>query len=216
MAAQHSDEAAEAAVLKLRRHFKFSLDDLEANRRGVLSQKQLARIAGYERGGRILGGVVGAALLLFSAQFTPMALSVWKTAIDNVATREHVLWAWLLINVVVAVFGLLMAALAPIGIFLIVSQFLNRKSYRLQHRRGRARLKMGRGNSQFGHVYYDLYIDDQEFDGDSSLIDLIDPGAEYSVYFLEGVEEIVSIELIANGTDIGNAENDNPCGSFTC
>jgi hypothetical protein len=216
LAVRRTNDAAEAAARKLRRHFKFSLDDLAANRRGVLSRKQMARIAGYDRGGRMLGGVVGAALLLFSALFTPMALSAWKTVFGNVALREHLLWAWLLINAVVAVFGLLMAALAPAGIFLIVSQFLNRKSYRVQHRRGRARLKMGRGNSQFGHVYYDLYIDDQEFDGDSSLIEIIAPGAEYSVYFLEGVEEIVAIELISDGADTGNAMNGHLCGSSPC
>ena len=216
MAAQHSNAAAEAAARKLRRHFKFGLDDLAANRRGVLSPKQQARIAGYERGGRMLGCIIGAALLLFSALFVPMALSVWQTALGNVALRERALWAWLLINAVVAVFGVLMAALAPVGIFLIVSQFLHRRRYRLQHRRGRARLEKGRGNSQFGQVYYDLYIDDQEFDGDSSLIELIVPGAEYSVYFLEGVEEIVAIELISAGADTGNAVNGNLCGNSPC
>jgi hypothetical protein len=187
----------EAESKKLRRHFKFTKDDLEENRRGVLSKKQMKRITGYEWGGKILFIIIGVILLVFAVGFTPLAFSAIKNIYSNDSLMKHALWAWILFGTIILIFGLFLLLLGAAGIFLIVSQFIKRKSYKLLNIRGRARLEKGHGND-YRHVYYDLYINNQEFDGSSSIPNVIISGAEYIVYYLEGVEEIVSVELISD------------------
>jgi len=94
------------------------------------------------------------------------------------------------------IFWLILLLLGAAGIFLIVSQFMNRRAPNLLSIRGRARLEKWHASDP-RHVNFDLYIGDQEFDGDSSTAKVIVAGAEYVVYYLSGVEEIVSIELVS-------------------
>jgi hypothetical protein len=49
-----------------------------------------------------------------------------------------------------------------------------------------------------GSVYYDLYINDEEFDGDGDHFPkAIIEGAEYIVYYTKGAQQIVSAELVS-------------------
>jgi len=69
--------------------------------------------------------------------------------------------------------------------------------------RGKARLVKGtgRGSNRRSSVYHDLYINEQEFDGDGALDKVIVPGAEYVVYYIEGVNEIMSAELVTSSNN---------------
>ena len=89
MQANQTTSRADADAKKLRRHFRLTLDDLEQNRRGLLSEKQKARIAGYERGGRILGVAVGAMLLVLSAAFVPLVSTAMNTILGSEALRQY-------------------------------------------------------------------------------------------------------------------------------
>lgn len=48
------------------------------------------------------------------------------------------------------------------------------------------------GRSQ--HAYHDLYINDQEFDGDGKMPNVIQEGTEHIVYYMNTTEEILAVE----------------------
>jgi hypothetical protein len=183
---------------KLRRHFKFTQDDLEENRRGVLSKKQMERIAYYERGGKLMFIIIGTLLLIFPVGFAKTIITGISSSYQNNFILEHAAWAWGLTVAIQVIFGLFLLAIGIAGIFLIVSQFLKIKPYKLVSIRGRARLEKGHGR-RFSHVYYDLHINEQQFDGDSTMNKVISQGVEYIVYYLESNAEIMSIEKASNG-----------------
>ncbi len=185
----------EAEARKLRRHFKFTEADLMANRGGVLSEKQKQRIARNERGGQTIGVVIGAGLLLGGGVFMVGTIT-WMGALGQMTDPLGGL-IWLLWGGFGLAFGLVGLAFAAGGIFMIVSQFINRGEFKLLSIRGRAHLKAGHGN-RYSHVYYDLYINDQEFDGNETMNKVIISGAEYIVYYIDKVEEIVSVELVSD------------------
>lgn len=188
---------SETEAKKLRRHFKFTNDDLEENRRGVLSKKQIERIAYYERGGKIMFSIIGVLLLIFPIGFSKMIISETIKMYQNESLFESAVWAWGFFLAILVIFGLFLLVIGVVGIFLIVSQFLKIKPYKLVSIRGLARLEKGHGN-RFSHVYYDLHINNQQFDGDSTLNKVIVQGAEYIVYYLESNAEIMSIEKVSN------------------
>lgn len=184
---------AETESKRLRRHFKFTNDDLEENRRGVLSKKQTERIAHYEQGGKLMVIIIGVLLLVFPIGFANFTISGIFNAFQDNFGFERAVWVWGLVIAVYAFFGLFLLAVGFAGIFLIVSQFLKIKPYKLIKVRGKARLEKGHGN-RFRHTYYDLYIGEQQFDGDSTLNKVIFQGDEYIVYYLESNAEIMSVE----------------------
>ena len=186
---------------KLRRHFKFTNDDLEENRRGILSKKQIKRIAYYERGGKIIFSIIGVLLLIFPIGFSKMIISGIITTYQNEVLFESAVWAWGLFIAILVIFGLFLLAIGVAGVFLIISQLLKVKPYKLVSIRGHARLEKGHGN-RFSHVYYDLHINNQQFDGNGTLNKVIVQGAEYIVYYLENNTEIMSIEKVSNGMSI--------------
>lgn len=189
------DNDNETEAKKLRRHFKFTKDDLEENRRGVLSKKQLKRIAYYERGGKIVVMLMGVFLLVFPVGFANFISSEILYTYQNKFLFEQAVIIWGLLLLILVAIGLFLLVIGIAGIVLIVSQFIKSKPYKLVSVRGHARLEKGHGN-RFNHIYYDLYIDEQEFDGDSTMNKVITQGAEYIVYFLESNAQIMSIEKI--------------------
>ncbi|HND48850.1 MAG TPA: hypothetical protein PLL95_09830, partial [Anaerolineales bacterium] len=178
-------------------HFKFTNDDLEENRRGVLSKKQIKRIAYYERGGKIAFSLIGVLLLVFPIGFANTLISEISRTYQNEFLFKSAVWVWGVEITISVIFGLFLLAIGVAGVFLIVSQFLKIKPYKLVSIRGLARLEKGHGN-RFSHVYYDLHINNQQFDGDSTLNKVIVQGAEYIVYYLESNAEIMSIEKVSN------------------
>ncbi len=171
--AQSADSPLEDEAKRLRRHFKFTEEDLAFNRRGELSDKQKRRIAGYERGGKKLLISVGA-MLLVPAAFLGAIMFFFDQG-DNCL-------------------GLMALGLLLVGLFLIVSQFFNSpRSFKVLSVRGPARLEKGT-MSRSERAYYDLYINDKQFDGDGSMPNVIQAGTEYIVYYLSTTEDIVSVE----------------------
>jgi len=72
----------EAEAKKLRKHFEFTEADLMANQSGVLSEKQMKRIAKEEQGGKKLGWIIGTTLLVGSLAFTPLVF-FWFSNLDK-------------------------------------------------------------------------------------------------------------------------------------
>jgi len=182
----------EAEAKKLRKQFKFTEADLMANQNGVLSEKQMERIVKDEKGGKRLGFIIGGGLLVGSIAFTPLVL-FWMSNLDKM---KDILGVWLLWGGAGLLFGLVVLGMAGAGIYLIVSQFMGKTQNKLVNVRGQARLVKGHTSRRY-RVYYDLHINEQEFDGDDTMNKAIIPGAEYIVYYIEGVNVIMSAELVS-------------------
>ncbi len=191
----------ESETGKLRKHFGFTAADLSANQSGVLSDKQKQRFEKEEQGGKRLGFIIGGLMLVLSISLSP-ALSVF--APGNLDFIKDVPAVWLLVEGFGVVCALILLALAGAGVFMIISQFMGKKKTLLSVR-GKARLEKGiaRGGNRRSSAYHDLYIDDQEFDGDGTIDKAIIRGAEYIVYYMDGINEIMSVELVR---DIGSQE----------
>ncbi len=182
----------EAEAKKLRRHFSFTESDLSANQRGVLSEKQLERIAKDERGGKRLGFIIGGGLFLGGIAFI-LLVFFWMSNLENM---QDLFWISLLWGGMGLLLGLIALAMAGAGVYLIVSQLRGKAPNTLMNVRGKAQLVKGHTSRRY-RVYYDLHINEQEFDGDGTIDKAIIQGAEYVVYYLDGVGQIMSVELIS-------------------
>lgn len=191
--AERTDIDFEAEAKKLRKQFGFTEADLMANQRGMLSERQIAQIATNEKGGKTLGVIIGAILLLVGALLAKPIMNWMKQAVQMPELWLQTLW-----KVAGGIFGLFALAMVAGGVFLIVSQFIGKNNTKLLNIRGRANLVKGYGD-RTTHAYYDLHINGHEFDGNSTTNKAIIQDAEYIVYYIEGVEEIMSIELVSNG-----------------
>ena len=170
----------EGEAKKLRKYFKFTEDDLAINRTGVLSEKQKQRIrkeAGSLRTGLLIIGMI----LLGATVYGVIGFDV-----DFFGIFPALLW------------GIVWGIPAVLCIILSIS---SSPQFKLLSARGPARFERGETSRRHhsGSVYYDLYINDQEFDGDGDHFPktMID-SAEYIVYYTKGSQQIVSAELVSN------------------
>jgi hypothetical protein len=192
----------EGEAKKLRKHFSFTEADLMANHSGVLSEKQKQRFEKEERGGRGLGLLIGGTLLVLSIGLIPALFLFDPRKLDFIKDTPGAWWpVVLLVGGAGLLFALVLLGLAGGGIYLIVSQLFMGKKKALVSVRGEARLTKGiaRGSNRRSSVYHDLHIGDQEFDGDAGMDQAIIRDAEYVVYYIEGINEIMSVELVGAG-----------------
>ncbi len=185
-----SSTELEAEAKKLRRHFKFTEQDLEMNQRGELSEKQKQRMERYDLGGRKLGIFIGSVLVLFGLLMGGFDYSMY-TSFDTPFFNQS--GGSSFTAVPAGCMGIFALLLAGAGGFLIVSQFIKHKPFKVLSVRGPARFESGTVGSA-GRLYHDLYINDQEFDGDGTMPNVIQEGADYIVYYLNTTEEILSVE----------------------
>ena len=169
----------EAESKKLRKYFKFTEDDLAINRTGVLSEKQKQRIR------KEVGGLQTGLLIIGIVLLGVTAFGVFGFNIDFFGIFPALLW------------GIVWGIPAILCIVLSVS---STPQFKLLSVRGPARFEQGETSSRRhrGSVYYDLYINDEEFDGDGDHFpNTMIAGAEYIVYYTKGSQQIVSAELIS-------------------
>jgi hypothetical protein len=169
----------EAETKKLRKYFKFTEDDLAANRSGVLSEKQKQRIKKDTGSLRIALLIIGLILLAVTIY------GVFGFDIDFFGIFPALLW------------GIVWGIPAVLCIVLSIS---STPQLKLLSVRGPARFERGQTSSKHHSrtIYYDLYINDEEFDGDGDHFPkTMIAGAEYIVYYTQGSQQIVSAELIS-------------------
>ena len=169
----------EAEAKKLRKYFKFTEDDLAINRTGVLSEHQKQRIrkeAGSLRTGLLIIGMI----LLGATIYGLIGFDV-----NFFGIFPALIW------------GIVWGIPAVLCIGLSIS---STPQFKLLSVRGPARFERGATSSRHHNrsVYFDLYINDEEFDGDGdhfpkSMIE----GAEYIVYYTRGSQQIISAELVS-------------------
>ena len=170
----------EAETKKLRKYFKFTEDDLAINQTGVLSEKQKQRIrkeVGGLRSGLLIIGIVLLGVTVFG---------LFGFDIKFFGIFPALIW------------GIVWAIPAVLCIVLSIS---STPQFKLLTVRGPARFEQGETSNRHrsGTVYYDLYINDQEFDGDGDHFPkTMIEGAEYIVYYTKGSQQIVSAELVSD------------------
>ena len=169
----------EAEAKKLRKYFKFTEADLTANRNGALSEKQkdqIRKLAGSARKWALIIGIILLGVAVYG---------VFGFKTDFFGIFPALIWG--------LVWGI------P-GVLLTVLGISSTPQFELLNVRGRAKFVRGTTSrrNRRASVYYDLYINEQEFDGDGDHFPktLIE-GAEYVVYYTKGAQQIVSAELIS-------------------
>ena len=170
----------EAEAKKLRKYFKFTEDDLAINRTGVLSEKQKQRIR--KQAGSLRTGLLIIGMILLGVT----AFGLFGFSTDFFGIFPALIW------------GIVWGIPAIVCIVLSIS---STPQFTLLSVRGPARFERGKTSSRrrSSSVYYDLYINDQEFDGDGDHFPkTMIASAEYIVYYTKGSQQIVSAELVSN------------------
>jgi hypothetical protein len=167
---------------RLMKYFKFDQADLSENRKGLLSQKQTARLKG-ERGSfktkaRIVGSIIGLGSL------TVLCVIFWSGALNE---------SGILIFIIPLLF------LMPLGVagFLIFGKFAD-GNYSVKKVEGPIELTMTQTYNQDGTTnhHYRLQIGDQSFVTDPELSKIMVNGDTYRIYYSEDWSEILSAEHV--------------------
>lgn len=169
----------ETETKKLRKYFKFTEADLAANRNGNLSEKQKDRIrkeAGSLRKWVLIIGIILLGIAVYG---------VFGFNINFFGIFPALIWG--------LVWGI------P-GVLLTVLGISSTPQFELLSVRGPAKFERGTTSRRDyrSSVYYDLHINEQEFDGDGDHFPkTMIEDAEYIVYYTKGAQQIVSAELIS-------------------
>jgi len=173
---------------KLMDYFEFDEGDLQANRFGQFTSKQLERLkeeTETEKKGGIgcgaiffliaLGGIVGAILAGLSNQ-------EWGSRI-GIGLSFGCLWP--------IVWG-------SIG-WMIMSGSFKKTEFKIAKVQGRINIvrdESYNSNTHATHETYEMHIGGETFEVDEGLADVMMQGDEYIVYYLEDTEKIISAEFI--------------------
>lgn len=163
--------------LRLRRLFHFNEQDLAANRRGHLSEKQLTRLSAEAK--RERKSAWGSAAILFFIAAIGMAIGIILGSISPTQIGQIAMYSC-------------MGALWPLawagkGIQMILAA----------HALNEPRLGFVRGPIKVihhGDGEYTLQVDGSEFDVDGNPRGAFDEGDEYTIYFVQQTQEILSID----------------------
>lgn len=164
--------------LRLRRLFHFNEDDLAANRRGFLSEKQAARLSADAA--RERKSAWGSAAILFGIAAAGMAVGIIIGSISPTQIGQIAMYS--------CMGGLWPLAWAGKAVQIILAaNALNQP-----------RLSFVRGLVQVldhGDREYTLQVDGIEFDVDGNPSGAFTNDEEYTIYFVDQTREILSIDF---------------------
>lgn len=163
---------------RLRNLFRFNEADLAANRRGHLSEKQITRLEAEAK--RERKSAWGSAAILFAIAAAGMAIGIIIGSISPTQIGQIAMY--------VCMGALWPLAWAGKGVQIILSaNALNEP-----------RLGFVRGPVQVVHhgdMDYTLRVDGLEFDVDGNPAGAFRDDEEYTIYFVQPTQEILSIDL---------------------
>ena len=164
--------------LRLRRLFHFTENDLAANRRGFLSENQVARLSADAK--RERKSAWGSAAILFGIAAVGMAIGIIIGSISPTQIGQIAMYSC-------------MGALWPLAWagkavqIILAANALNQP--RLSFVRGRVEVL------HHGDREYTLQVDGLEFDVDGNPSGAFTNDREYTIYFVDQTREILSIDL---------------------
>jgi hypothetical protein len=175
--------------LTLEKHFHFNEGDLNANRNGRLSDRQLKRLgvqAASHKKSALGFGIVLLGIASIGVIAGVVGLLNMKGMVERIAAG--------------ALFGLLWPYIwGGLGIGMIKSA-IKQPNFELQTAQGPINIVKDESydsTNQTYSVFHELHIGGCQFDVEGDLADLMMQGDEYAVYYLKDREEIVSAELIS-------------------
>ena len=172
---------------KLMEYFKFDEADLEANRYGQLTAKQMTNLRADDKQGRIILAIIGIILLAFMAFM--IYLFGWKLTLSFDIGKK----------VLADAVGLVLVG----GVGLLAVRAFRaafaKFQVKVQKVEGPVNIVKERRMVDDRHYYvYEMHIGDETFEVDSDLASIMLQGDVYAVYSVEGSEdEILSAELVS-------------------
>jgi len=158
---------------KLAQYFKFNETDLQVNRGGKISEKQLSHIKSNFGLGKILFLIAG--LVILAASIQPLI-----TFISSGKTNNPILWIFPVISLFI---GLTVDGW-------LLRRLLMKDEYHLGKVEGHANIVTSSGNHT---TYYELHVGGQEFDVDEGISDIMNQGDSYIVYYIKEYNDILSV-----------------------
>ena len=171
---------------KLREYFDFDESDLDANRKGYLSEKQLKQVEAGTKSR--LGFELIAGSILFLVAGTGMFAGV-RAILYGSSVIERIVFG--------SLFGLLWPYIwGKMGLALI-NFSRPKKNVRVKVERGRLRLVERKSPDII--AYYELSVGDRTIEVEDDLTGMVTQGDQYAMYFLDKTKGILSLEHISKG-----------------
>ena len=172
-------------VKTLQEYFKFDNADLEANRKGRLTEKQKKRFMPKKNSEGFSIWAIG----LFFLFIAGIGLFFGVTAViqgPDLATR--------------IIFGLSFGFIWPlvwggIGVMIIKPSRRPVSNPRVKAERGR--LKVVKHEPQDGVPYFEIKVGSHSVETDNDPTDVVSEGEEYALYYLQKTDEVVSLERVS-------------------
>jgi hypothetical protein len=180
----------------LKDYFEFDDIDLNANRSGRLSEKQVKKLVknekNYKRDGIIYGLILLAIASIFPFAFIPQSIAAWQ---------KHNIGGALVPLIPVVIWVVIWGG---IGLFLMVDGFKDRSKIRLKRVEGPINLVAVEVTGTHGHhsINHELHIGDFEYEVDEDLASIMMQGDIYAVYFTVDADDddsartVLSAELV--------------------
>lgn len=170
-------------------YFKFDMDDLHANEKGVFTEKQKARLIKEDKSSRTWSMIGGAGLMFIG--LIGLVGALFAISQDNDPGFR-------------IGFGLGFGCVWPlvwggIGFFLMRSA-MGKHDIKLAKVQGQVNIVRGESYDSEHHtttVYHELHIGGQEFSVSGDLADVMMQGDTYVLYYVDGSSEILSGEKLA-------------------
>ena len=168
------------ADARLMKYFKFDEAELAANRSGVLSQKQMARLKGerssFKTKARVIGGIIALVSMIILGGI------LWTGVLTGTGPLEFIVPLFFLFPLAVAA-------------FLLFGRFADR-TYTVKKVEGSMQLGVTQTYNQDGttNQHYRLNIGDHSFIADPDLSKIMTDGDSYRVYYADDWDEILSLE----------------------
>jgi len=176
----------------LRDYFKFDQVDLNANRIGKLSEKQLKTLVknekNYKKDGVRYGLIVLVIASIFPFVFIPQAVAAWqKQNMGGVIGALIPVFIWVLIW-------------GGLGFGLIYDGLRDRSKIVLKKVQGPINLVAVESSGSHGHTYinHELHIGEEEFEVDEDLAGIIMQGDVLAIYFIDESQKILSVERLGS------------------
>lgn len=182
--------------LELRQFFGFDEKDLSANRAWRLSDKQLQKIRESSKKVKLYGAGIGIVLILIGAL---ILAGIYPQLSQEGANRMEAIMGMITVSVLFGIFTLVSFSLAFQKIDLTIAQVEGKVNFVKVEKTQSTKSASGSTHTRTIEVY-EMRIGNVNFHNvPEMLLNLIEEGDTYAVYFLKVSTHILSLEFISKG-----------------
>lgn len=182
--------------MELRDFFKFDEADLSANRLGRLSERQLATIQKDSRKAKRYGIGIGMGLILLAAA---ISYGIYNQVGQGGTTLSDVIGGIITVVIIFGVFALISFWVAFMKLDLTLASAEGKVDFVKVEKTERTKSATGSTHTRTVQVY-ELRVGGVNFHNvPEKLLNLMEEGDFYAVYFLKVSDHILSLERISKG-----------------